>query len=519
MADNVLYTQGTGTSVATDDVGGIHFQKFKLDVGGDGSTLQPAGSIPVYIVSGTGAYLMNDTFIDAVAIAGQFDDTGTTAAIEDKVAPLRITSQRGLHINLRSAAGAELSTPGNPLIVSGSATLMGYDDLPNSTSTILGANAVFSGVAFDTLNYPAFVCIVASDQNSATGGISFQWSQNGLNWDVTSSSDVVGGTGRGFHINHRGRYFRVVYTNGGTAQVQFRLDTIHRMSSAGIITRPLDDVLNTENFAEISRSIINAQKPDTTFGHLQQTASTNLKISIEEINPITIISGSMVGNVPHDGIDVGNPIKVGGFVHSGLPVPALTGDRANILLDVYGRPRIIFERKPILGNYKFESGRLTVQAAAHGSTAGFFWFVNPVGSPVTATVKKLFAMSGPSANGTFASAPRVTTERVTFTGSASGATITPALRDSKDAAPICSIRTASTGLTLTAGATAGDFSVPTVISGAWVGNPVNQWFYDYTDEDDYLVIRAGEGFVIRQPDAGSTGDTRLLLVFGSWEEK
>jgi hypothetical protein len=36
MADNIEITEGTGTTVATDDVAGVQFQVVKLDVGGDG---------------------------------------------------------------------------------------------------------------------------------------------------------------------------------------------------------------------------------------------------------------------------------------------------------------------------------------------------------------------------------------------------------------------------------------------------------------------------------------------------
>lgn len=36
MADNVAITAGTGTSIATDDVAGVHFQKIKVDIGGNG---------------------------------------------------------------------------------------------------------------------------------------------------------------------------------------------------------------------------------------------------------------------------------------------------------------------------------------------------------------------------------------------------------------------------------------------------------------------------------------------------
>lgn len=39
MADNVAISAGAGTTIATDDVGGIHYQRIKLDFGGDGVTV------------------------------------------------------------------------------------------------------------------------------------------------------------------------------------------------------------------------------------------------------------------------------------------------------------------------------------------------------------------------------------------------------------------------------------------------------------------------------------------------
>ncbi|UST52975.1 hypothetical protein NF681_11530 [Comamonadaceae bacterium OTU4NAUVB1] len=52
MSDNVSITPGTGAAVATDDVGGIHFQKMKLDVGGDGESkpLGQANPLPVNVI-------------------------------------------------------------------------------------------------------------------------------------------------------------------------------------------------------------------------------------------------------------------------------------------------------------------------------------------------------------------------------------------------------------------------------------------------------------------------------------
>lgn len=53
MADNVQWTAGTGTTVATDDVGGAHHQRVKISVGANGvaKDLQPA--TPYEVASGT----------------------------------------------------------------------------------------------------------------------------------------------------------------------------------------------------------------------------------------------------------------------------------------------------------------------------------------------------------------------------------------------------------------------------------------------------------------------------------
>lgn len=92
MADNVtIPAQGTGTTapvIATDDVGGSHFQRMKMDLGGDGATVplvsgpQSSGnSLPVVgpnddiIVSSfqitrpgnTTAYAVNDAMSDSTS--------------------------------------------------------------------------------------------------------------------------------------------------------------------------------------------------------------------------------------------------------------------------------------------------------------------------------------------------------------------------------------------------------------------------------------------------------------------
>jgi hypothetical protein len=177
-------------------------------------------------------------------------------------------------------------------------------------------------------------------------------------------------------------------------------------------------------------------------------------------------------------------------------------------------------RAPLLGSFYFESGILAIAASAAASTAGFFWLINPVGSVVVIYMKKLLATTFPTAATAFVTSPRVTIERVTFTGTASGAQITPAKHDSTDAANVGSLRTASTGLTLTAGAVLGDFSVNAILTAVGIATPVDQIFFEATrDDDDLIVLRAGEGIVCRQADAGSTSDTRKIVISGQWEER
>jgi hypothetical protein len=88
MVDNVAITAGSGTSIATDDVGGVHYQRFKLDVGADGAAAPviggvalPAGSKSVVIsvtpTLDTSAYASGDSlhttvlsFANAVGVSG-----------------------------------------------------------------------------------------------------------------------------------------------------------------------------------------------------------------------------------------------------------------------------------------------------------------------------------------------------------------------------------------------------------------------------------------------------------------
>lgn len=95
MADNIAVTPGAGASVATDDVGSVHYQRIKVAHGADGSATDSSDStpFPVSVAGGdvvltvtptldTAAYASGDLIFDATEIANAVRANGGTARLE-----------------------------------------------------------------------------------------------------------------------------------------------------------------------------------------------------------------------------------------------------------------------------------------------------------------------------------------------------------------------------------------------------------------------------------------------------
>jgi hypothetical protein len=131
------------------------------------------------------------------------------------------------------------------------AKLTGLVSTGNSTDTPLGSGATFTGLFEEIKDYGFFTLSIFTDQDSANDGLKFQWSHDGINVDRTEGTTVAAGIGRVFTLSPRARYFRVQYVNGGTAQGALRLGVVYHSSGSGIITKPLDASVTTENFAQL----------------------------------------------------------------------------------------------------------------------------------------------------------------------------------------------------------------------------------------------------------------------------
>ena len=167
-----------------------------------------------------------------------------------------------------------------------------------------------------------------------------------------------------------------------------------------------------------------------------------------------------------------------------------------------------------LGVFGYHGGNQLIQAAAtNGTTTGFWWFINPIGSTVKIGIERVRYAHSITTTLSTPTCPRVVLQLFTFTGTASGAAVTPAKFNSGYPAAQGSMRTAMTGLTVSLGGII-DATLPIASIGTTGWAVVCPQFDDNIaiSELSDIVLAPGEGIVCYQPDAGTTADTRRLIA-------
>lgn len=120
------------------------------------------------------------------------------------------------------------------------------------TTTPLGADEVYTGKVYDVAQYATLTIFVDSDQD---GTLSMQFSADGTNWDRRKVVPVDQNVGSGsvHTLETVSQYFRVVYTNGSTAQTHFRLQTLFHQYRSGFLTSSPNEVISRINDAQLIR--------------------------------------------------------------------------------------------------------------------------------------------------------------------------------------------------------------------------------------------------------------------------
>jgi hypothetical protein len=310
MVDNVPVTAGVGTDIATEDVSGVHHQKVKVEFGADG-----AASL-VDKASGLGLPVQGEAAENAattgnpVLSGGRYDSTPRTLGDGD--------------------VGAIAIDPDGHILVREENVIS-----TNNSSTANLANGVaFTGTGDDVSQDAAITCYIEASHDSATDGISFQFSDDNSNWDsVTLFTYTAADGARIFQLPVVAQYFRIVYTNGGTTTTHLRIQTILHVHPVNSTVHRLVENVDPDRPAELVKAALIAQQAGTgDFVPVQSSASGNLKVDVEEN-----VAGS-AGDVAHDAADSGNPVKVGGRATNSIEgrTQVANNDRTDILADLNG---------------------------------------------------------------------------------------------------------------------------------------------------------------------------------------
>lgn len=256
MADNVVLNAGAGGStLATDDVAGVHYQRVKLVSG----TLEATDAIPG----------------DAT---------------------------NGLDVDVTRL----------PALVAGAANIGDVD----VATTVNPANRTASGAlgaleAAVTVNAEGAGSIHWEiDTGTLAGTVTPEATLDDTNWFGVNAIENNGNiSGSYTSFGKRG-----LFVSGGYSQVRLRVSAYTSGTS------------NARLEAAGSTSIVR-------LGQALPTGTNN----IGDVDILTLPTVTVAGDVAHDGVDSGNPVKVGARAVNAEPTAVANADRVNLIADLVGK--------------------------------------------------------------------------------------------------------------------------------------------------------------------------------------
>lgn len=302
MADNTELNAGTGgDTIATDDIAGIKHQRVKVQHGADGSATDAsaAAPLPVEVIDVT-----NTLVADVGTIAGAVKAEDAAHTTGDTGIPAL-----GVQSDTLAALGADGDYTPSQFDSDGAMWIHHKHhkvDTNNSTTTPLAGDAVYTGTGVDLLSFSSISVFIDSTHDSATDGMTFEFSTDNTNWDkiFTFTYTAVDGA-RVFQLPVHSQYFRIVYTNGSTLQTTFRVQTILMHTTPSQTTHRLVDSIDPDRSVTAVKAALIAQQAGTgDFIPVASTTGGNLKVAIEEAD-VSATGLAKAEDAPHSSGDVG----------------------------------------------------------------------------------------------------------------------------------------------------------------------------------------------------------------------
>jgi hypothetical protein len=144
----------------------------------------------------------------------------------------------------------------------------------NSSTTLLAANATFTGTFENVLPYQEISCFCTSD----VGGTLFlDFSIDGVN-TLTSFSFVSTGS-TFFRTPSSQAYARIRYTNGGTIQTLFSLTTLYRPIAGALAQLPFSSPIVDVSLASNERAVLFGKNAGGTYVQIPSDVDTGLRVT------------------------------------------------------------------------------------------------------------------------------------------------------------------------------------------------------------------------------------------------
>lgn len=252
----------------------------------------------------------------------------------------------------------------------------------NSSAVVLANGGVFTALAEDVTNYASISVSVFADQASATDGLSIQQSSDGSNWDITDVYSVTASTGKVYSVQPISRYFRIVYTNGGTLQGAFRLSTVlHIIAAQPSSQRTSDGYTNETDLQQFWG--FNSAFNGTTWDRQRNTAGEGNALRVQMAND-AIASVNVVGYLAST---ASNIVDSSGVAYSGsnpLPMTVVTNATATLNVAVTNSSGVQYSGSNPFPITVVTSATATVNTALTDSGGVQYSGSNPV--PITGTV-------------------------------------------------------------------------------------------------------------------------------------
>lgn len=269
-------TQGSGTTIAADDIGGVLHQRVKLSQGADGAAVDVSSAAPLNVtLANTGA---NATPL--VVDLGANNDVSVNAGT-NYIGKVRLTDG---------------TTDGEVVPLAGyNAQAVAVVDGSGSQITSFGGVQYTEG---DTdASFTGTMMLAEAAGNTAAA---LQIDASGhLQVDIAAASTSLTVSDGGGSIT---------VDNNGTFAVQATLQ-----SNSGV------DV------------------GDVTINNASGGSAVNIQDGGNSITVDGTVSATSAGDVAHDSADSGNPVKVGGKAVSSEPTAVANADRANLITDLVGK--------------------------------------------------------------------------------------------------------------------------------------------------------------------------------------